>query len=359
MTIVADPGPATGTESRIFRRKGPKRPQILRGEGHFGWLFTAPALIGLLVFLVAPIVFTFWVSFTNWNGIVSPFQAETVGVDNYRELLFEEGIRRQDLAKALRNNLYYVLGVVPVQTLLSFVLAVIVNTKLLKGKGFFRTAYYFPSITSSIAVAMIFIFLFQTNGAINRILPFQDINWLNNANGLIHNFLGLVGISEAPGWLAETQIMDLSLWEWLAGPSVTMSAIMSLAIWTTTGTFMLIFIGGLQSISPSVEEAAMVDGAGPVQRFLRITVPLMRPTIFFVVTLGIIGTWQVFDQIFAISFGGPQKTTITPAFWIYFQLFQNNRGGSAAAISVILFVIIIMFTLVQRRLVGGTRDETS
>ena len=354
MALVADTKQASATARRLFLPpRRPRRPQILRGEGRFGWLFTAPALVGLLIFLVAPILFTFWVSFTNWNGIISPFRAETVGLDNYQQLLFDSGIRRQDLARALRNNLYYVLGVVPIQTFLAFVLAVIVNSKFLKGKGFFRTAYYFPSITSSIAVALIFMFIFRVNGALNAILPFHAINWLNNANGLIHNFLGVFGINEAPRWLAETTIMDLSLWEWFSGPSVTMAAIMSLAVWTTTGTFMLIFLGGLQSINPEVEEAAMVDGAGPIQRFFRITVPLMKPTIFFVVTLGIIGTWQVFDQIFVISFGGPQKTTITPAFWIYFQLFRNSQGGLAAAIAVILFAIIIAFALVQRKLVGA------
>jgi multiple sugar transport system permease protein len=249
--------------------------------------------------------------------------------------------------------------VVPTQTIIAFVLAVIVNSKFLKGKGFFRTAYYFPSITSSIAVAIIFTFLFQINGAINRILPFQDINWLNNADGLIHILLGMLGVGGPPHLLAETRFMDLSLWAWISGPSVTMTAIMAMAIWTTTGTFMLIFLGGLQSINPSVDEAAMVDGAGPVQRFFYITMPLMKPTISFVLTLGVIGTWQVFDQIFAISFGGPQKTTLTPAFLIYFQLFVNSLGGIAAVISVILFVIIISFTLLQRRLVGSARAETT
>lgn len=338
------------------RRQTRDRATIVRGEGTFGWLFTAPALIGLIVFLVLPILFTVWVSFTSWNGIVSPFQAESVGFQNYRELLLEPGLRQSDFALALRNNLYFVLGVVPAQTMVAFVLAVIVNQKFLKGRGFFRTAYYFPSITSSIAVALIFTFLFQQRGAVNALLPIQGINWLNNANGVIHNTLGIVGINEAPGWMAGTELMGLSLWEWLAGPSVTLLAIMLLAIWTTIGTFMLIFLAGLQSIPPSVDEAASVDGATGIQRFVKITVPLMRPTIFFVVTLGVIGTWQVFDQIFAISFGGPQKTTITPAFWIYFQLFNNSRGGLAAAIAVILFLIIIVFALLQRRLIGTSKE---
>ena len=336
-----------------FRRRG-RRPRVLAGERTFGWLFTLPALAGLMVFLVAPILVTAWLSFRKWNGIVSPFESTPVGLDNYRELLTEPGVRRGDFAKALRNNLYYVLGVVPAQTTLAFVLAVIVNQRFLRGRGFFRTAYYFPSITSSIAVALMFTFLFQVNGLINKLLPGRAVNWLDNANGLIHLGLRAVGVREAPAWLAEPEVMGLSLWEWLSGPSVTMFAIMTLAVWTTTGTMMLIFLAGLQSINPSVEEAALVDGASAVQRFWRITVPLMKPIIFFVVTLGVIGTWQVFDQIFTISFGGPQKTTLTPAFLIYTQLFENSQGGIAAAIAVMVLAIIVAFTLVQRRL---TREE--
>ncbi len=249
-----------------------------------------------------------------------------MGAENYRELLFEDGVRREDFAKSLRNTLYYVLGVVPTQTFIAFVLAVIVNQKFLKGRGFFRTSYYFPSITSSIAVSMIFIFLFQVNGVVNAILPFENIVWLDNANGLIHLVLGSFGVENAPAWMENVRFMDLTLWEWISGPSVTMTSIMILNIWTTIGTLMLIFLAGLQSISPSLEEAAAVDGATGMQRFRRITVPLMRPVIFFVVTLGLIGTWQVFDQIFVISAGGPQKTTLTPAYLMYDSLFREFAG---------------------------------
>lgn len=329
---------------------------VSKGEGLLGWLFAAPALLGLMVFVAIPIGVTAWVSLRDWNGIISPFDSTYTGFQNYRELLTESGIRQTDFAKAIRNNFYYVVGVVPIQTALSFVVAVIVNQKFLKGKSFFRTAYYFPSITSSIAVTLIFIFLFQVNGAINIVLPFDNINWLNNANGLIHNILGVFGVDSAPGWAKEAEFMGLSVWEWFSGPSVAMFAIMLLVTWTTTGTMMLIFLGGLQSISPSIEEASLVDGAGPVYRFFHITIPLMKPTLYFVITLGLIGTWQVFDQIFATNFGGPQKTTITPAFWIFFQTFRNSNGGLAAAIAVILFVVIMFFAILQRRVIKSTGD---
>jgi len=332
------------------------RARLDSKEPYLGWLFSAPAVLGLVVFLVIPIIAAVWVSFRNWNGLTSIFASEPVGLANYKELLIEDGVRRTDFAISLRNNFYYVLGVVPAQTILAFVIAVVLNQKFLKGKGFFRTAYYFPSITSSIAVTLIFVFLFQTNGAINQVLPIQDIDWLDNPRGLIHNFLGVFGVENGPAFLTDHEFMGLELWDWLAGPSVAMVAFMMLVTWTTAGTLMLIFLAGLQNISPSVEEAAIVDGAGPVQRFFRITIPLMRPTIFFVVTLGLIGTWQVFDQIYAGSGGDPRKTTLTPAYLIYVQAFTNSKAGLAGAIAVILFAIIMFFTVVNRRVIRDTGD---
>lgn len=314
-----------------------------------GWAFVIPAVVSIGTFTLVPILMALFVSFRDWNGISPPFQSNFVGMENYQNLLLEPGVARLDFAISLRNNFYYVLGVVPFQTTLAFAIAVIVNQKFLKGKGFFRSAYYFPSITSSIAVALIFKFLFANNGAVNALLQ-SDITWLQDASGVIHNILGLVGIDSAPQWALDAKIMGLPLWEWMAGPSVTLFAIMILATWTTTGTLMLIFLAGLQGIPNEVEEASMVDGATPLQRFFRVTLPMMRPTLFFVVTIGVIGTWQVFDQIFAISSGGPQKTTLTPAYLVYREAFRNFGAGRAAAISFILFLIIAFFTVIQRKL---------
>ena len=361
-TAITDTNaPAPGTDEtpepggrfrRRFRRKRQPedgRAQIFANEGIWGWVFVTPALIGFAVFLVIPIVMTVFVSFRDWTGITGPLESEYVGLENYRELLLEDGTRRTDFAIAIRNNLYYVLGVVPTQTFIALLLAVIVNQKALKGKSFFRTAYYFPSITSSIAVSLIFLFLFQTDGAVNALLPIQDINWLANSNGLIHNLLGVFGVDRPPGWM-QTEVFSLEIWEWISGPSIALLSIMILATWTTIGTFMLIFLAALQNIPQSVEEAAQLDGATWWQRFRWVIVPMVKPTIVFVVTLGLIGTWQVFDQIFAISFGGPEKTTLTPAFLTYFQTFQNGEASLGAAISVVLFFIIMAMTLLQRRL---------
>lgn len=343
---------------RRGRGGGRGRPpaRLHENESSVGWLFSAPALIGLVVFLVVPIGMAAWVSLTDWNGLAPLREAGLVGLANYKELLLDEGVRQTDFGIAIRNNLYYVLGVVPAQTILSFVLAVILNQRFLRGKGFFRTAYYFPSITSSIAITLIFVFLFQVNGAINRVLPFQDINWLGNARGVIHNFLGVLGVEEGPAFLTEPEFLGVSFWDWLAGPSVALTALMILVTWTSTGTFMLIFLAGLQNIPPAIEEAAIVDGAGSVQRFFRITIPLMRPTFFFVTTLGLIGTWQVFDQVYAGTAGGPRKTTVTPAYLIYTQAFNNSQAGLAGAIAVVLFAIIMTFTFLNRKAIKDRGD---
>lgn len=321
-------------------------------QGLAGWLFVLPALAGLGVFLFAPILLALWVSFRDWSALAPLSTSTPVGADNYTDLLVHAGIVQTDFARSLRNNLYYVLGVVPAQTALAFFLAVVLNSRLLRGKAFFRTSFYFPSVTSSIAVAFIFVFLFSPSGVVNVILSallpgVVETVWLNEAQGLIHLVLGWVGVDAPPGPLTG-QVMGLSLWDWLSGPSVALTTVMILAVWTTTGTFMLMFLAGLQNIPEDVEEAALIDGASARQRFFKVTLPMMRPTLFLVLTLGLIGTWQVFDQIYAMTSGGPQKTTLTPSYLIYREGFENSQMGRAAAIAFILFVLILVFTGLQR-----------
>ena len=336
----------------------PRRGRSLhRRDATTGWLFAAPAFLGLVVFLALPIGLTLWVSFRDWNGIGSPFDSEYNGLDNYRELLVEDGLRRNDFAKSVRNTFYYVVIVVPIQTMLAMFLAFLVNQRFLRGRGAFRTMLYFPSVTSSIAITLIWLVLFTPSGIVNKILPFDRIDWFDEPNGLIHNALGVVGIDEAPSW-AETEIWGLEIWDWVSGPSVTLFAVMLLTIWTTSGTMMLIFLGGLQNISADIEEAAAIDGATWFKRFRLVVVPMLRPQIYLAVTLGIIGCWQVFDQVYASSQGGPQKTSLTPAFLIYQQAFTNSKAGLAATTAVVLFVIILIFTWVQRR-ITGTSERVS
>ena len=214
----------------------------------------------------------------------------------------------------------------------------------------------FPSVTAAIAITLIWLVLFRKSGLVNRILPIDDINWFNEPNGIIHNLFGVFGVDEEPSWLSG-EFFELSWWQWLSGPSVAMFAVMTMTIWTTSGTMMLIFLGGLQNVSQEVEEAAAIDGATWFKRFRYVIVPMLRPQLYLVVTLGVIGTWQVFDQVYAANLGGPQKTTLTPALLVYLQAFQNSKAGLAAATAVLLFLIILVFTWLQRR-VTGTSEAT-
>ena len=325
---------------------------IRSGEARYGWLFTAPAILIIGVFLVLPIGLALYVSFSDWNGLGSPLgNSDVVGAENYRAVLTEDGLAQRDFGTSLRNNMYYVVLVVPLQTALALFLAVQVNRRVLRGRGFFRTAFYFPSVTSSIAITTIFIFLFTASGAVNSVLRWLGVNgpnWFADPGGIIHNLLRGIGITEAPAALAGAGPLGLTWWSWLSGPSVAMCVIIVLAVFTTSGTFMLLFLAALQNVGQEIDEAALMDGAGPFRKFFSITLPMLKPTLFTVLTLGLIGSWQVFDQIYLTGGGDPAKTLLTPAFLAYQTSFRSLNWGEGAAISFILFAIIVFFTLVQR-----------
>jgi multiple sugar transport system permease protein len=323
-----------------------------------GWLFVAPVVAVLGLFLVVPILMALWVSFTDWNGQGSPFQSGVpmAGLHNYTSLFTEDSLARHDFMTSIRNNIYYVTAVVPLQTGLALGLALVVNDRLLKGKGFFRTAFYFPSVTSSVAISVVFLFMFANTGAINEILGVLGINgpqWFADPRGVLHLLLDAVGLVDdnaPPAALTGPGFLGLSWWDWTSGPSVAMCAIIALVVWTTSGTFMLMFLAALQNIPAQLDEAGLIDGANRWQRFRFITLPQLRPTMFLVLTLGLIGTWQVFDQIYVMSQGNPAKTTLTPAYLSYRTAFRDFDYGTGAAISFVLFLIIVLLTLLQRRI---------
>src|SRR5205823_11102140 len=183
---------------------------------------------------------------------------------------------------ALRNNLYYVVLVVPIQTAVSLFLAVLVNRRV-KLVGFFRTAFYFPSVTSSVAITVLFLFLFSPSGVINKLLSFLGAtgpSWLFDPRGLFHVILDQFGVHQSPHSLANGFFLGVSYWDWLAGPSIAMCVFIVMAVFTTSGTFMLLFLAALQNIDESVNEAAALDGASEWKKFRHITVPMIRPTIF-------------------------------------------------------------------------------
>jgi multiple sugar transport system permease protein len=355
----------TSTRRRHDNSEGERPPprKRIRGGGIRGnerWtglLFVAPGVGILLVFLVVPIILAFYVSLTRWDGLSSPFgsSAKWVGFQNYRDLLTVDSLTRQNFATSVRNNFYFVVIVVPAQTSLALFLAVLLNNRFLKGRGLFRTAFYFPSVTSSIAITLVFLFLFQGGGAVNRLLSFVGIdgpNWLADSRGVFHRILSGFGVNAPPGW-AKHQFLNLTWWDWLSGPSVAMCVIIILATWTTSGTFMLMFLAALQNISEEVEEASEIDGATTWQRFRLVTLPMLRPTLLLVLTLGLISTWQIFDQIYLT---GNNPATITPAFLSYNISFQNSAFGTGAAIAFLLFALITVLSTVQRRFIGTGED---
>ncbi|MET0860440.1 MAG: sugar ABC transporter permease [Microbacterium sp.] len=323
------------------------------GEAVAGWVFTLPVIVILGVFLLIPVFMALWVSFSDWSGRGSPFSSDVgfVGLENYAAITTDGGLPTRDFGTSLRNNAWYVLLVVPLQTALALFLAVLVNRAILRGRGVFRTAFYFPSVTSTVAITVLWLFLFSASGAVNEILSWIGINgpnWWADPSGVLHNLLAAVGITNGPAFLTDGDFLGLSWWDWLAGPSVAMSALILMSVFTTSGTFMLLFIAGLQNIGADTQEAAVMDGANGWQRFWRVTLPQLRPTLFTVLTLGLIGCWQVFDQIYTGTQGGPGKTTVTPAYLSYSAAFLGQDWGQGAAIAFILFAIIVVLTIFQR-----------
>ncbi len=288
-----------------------------RSDTVSGYTFLLPAIIILAVFVFWPVISAFYLSFHDWSAL-NPDKIKFVGFSNYVSLLHDS-----EFGISLYNTLVYTLCVVPAQTFTALVLAAILNQKLI-GRDFFRTAFFFPSISSSVVITMIFI-------------------WIFNASGLFNAALSWIGINGP---------------DWLGNPRYALKAIMILNIWTTTGTLMIIFLAALQNIPSYLYESAQIDGAGPVRIFFQITIPMMRPVIFFVVVLGIIGCFQMFDQAFVASGGGggPVHSTLTAVFFIYLSGFKHFEMGYACAAAFILFIVIFTVTLIQKYLM---RYETS
>jgi multiple sugar transport system permease protein len=298
-----------------------------------GYLFIAPTLVVLGAFHLWPIVQTFGMSLYAWDLLTQ--ERRFIGLANYRSLL-DSG----EFWFALRNTVYYVLGVVPAQTVAALALALAANQQI-RGRTFFRAAFYFPSVSSSIVVALLFLWMLQGGGLVDWLLTLLGLSpprpaWLSNPNGLFELLVAPLG------W---------RLPEWAVGPSVALMSIMALNVWTTTGTMMVIFLAGLQDIPRELREAAAVDGASRAQIFRRITLPLLRPVTLFVAIIGLIGAFQVFDQIWVMTKGQNQTTTLV--WLIYGESFGGGfRAGYAAALATVLFGIIFAITMLQRRLFG-------
>ncbi|WP_250125920.1 sugar ABC transporter permease [Chroococcidiopsis sp. CCMEE 29] len=274
-----------------------------------GYIFMAPTIIILGVFLMLPILIAVVLAFHKIQ-LLGEFGYRFNQLNNFIRMISDERVWI-----ALRNTAEYVAIVVPTQTILALILAVILNAKI-KGKNWFRIIFFMPTVTSSAVLTLVFM-------------------WIYNSNGLLNNFLAFLG---------------LPTYNWIGDPAVALKAIMLMNIWATAPLFMVIYLAALQDIPESLYEAATIDGATWWEKFIFITLPFLKPVTFFVLVMGIIGTFQLFDQsyIFSRGTGGPDNSTLTVVLLVYQYAFRNVDMGYAAALALLLAVAIMVVTLIQR-----------
>lgn len=302
--------PAGAKSGKRRRGMGRKLRETLTAYG-----FLTPYLLILATFTLVATGYAFYLSFFYVDfGFTEPV---FYGTKNY-QLIWYDLTHNGDFLISLKNILFYTVGVVIFQTILALALALLLNQKV-RGRGIFRTAFYLPALTSSVAISLIFI-------------------WLYNSEGVINFLLSIVHI---PGRA------------WLSDPTTALPSVMVLNIWTTAPTFMLLYLAALQDIPEHLYEAARVDGATSWDITRKITIPLLRPTTFLVTALGTIGSFQMFDQSYLMggASGGPLKSLLTPVLEIYNTAFRDSLMGRACAEAVVLFVVIMIFTLLQRRFI--------
>lgn len=282
-----------------------KLKTLLHRNGPWAFILLLPSILGFFIFVLFPVVASFLLSFTSWD-LLTPIK--WVGFENYLNLFKDE-----TFIKVLWNTLYFTAVTVPIGIIISLFLAVALNQKIRFIK-FYRAAYFLPVISSMVAVAVIW-------------------QWIYNPEyGLLNFILGLFGI-DGPSWLSDAK--------W------AMPAVMITSIWKGLGFNMLIFLAGIQGISESYYEAADIDGATWFKKFIHITVPLLRPTTFFVTVMAIIGSFQVFDAVFLLTQGGPARSTSVLVHYLYQNGFEYFQMGYASAMAYILFFLVLAFTLIQ------------
>jgi len=276
----------------------------MSGDGRWALLFLAPTLIGLILLSAGPIIATLGISLTKWDLLTPP---QFTGLDNYTQLLSDDRFM-----KALRNTFFYTVVSVPLGLVIALGLSMALNTKV-RGIAFIRTAYFLPVVTSTIAIALVW-------------------QWIYAApSGLLNEILGVFGIP--------TQ-------KWLSDPTLAMPSIIAMSIWQGLGVSVIIFLAGLQGIPSDLLDAASVDGAGAWSRFRHVTLPLLTPSIFFTGVLSLISAFQVFDQVFVLAKPRPTEFTITIVYFIYENGFKFFKMGYASAASWILFLIVALFTAI-------------
>jgi multiple sugar transport system permease protein len=280
-----------------------------------GYGFLLPDLIGLTLFVVAPIVGAFWISLHRWSGIGAQ---RWVGLDNYHTLIHDKAF-----VQSLKVTAIYTFSFVPLLFVISLALALLVNQGL-KLTGFLRSAFFAPFMVSLVVASVVWSFMLQ------------------DPAGVVNVIIGWFGFGPQ---------------EWLGSTKLALISVIIVTLWQSVGYSMIIFLAGLQDIPGVYYEAARVDGAGPWRRFVSITLPLLRPTSTFVLVISFIGAFQLFDPIFVMTQGGPANATTTTVYYIYQQAFQFLQLGYASALSVVLFLIILVFSLLQLRVFRDDAPE--
>ncbi|MHB1294166.1 MAG: carbohydrate ABC transporter permease [Anaerolineae bacterium] len=298
----------TAAGVRVRRSSAGWWQRLTWSESFWAFWFILPSMIGLALVIIS-VVYGFGISFTNWD-ILSPPRWRALG--NYQELLFDDKL----FWKTMANTAYYAIGVVPLGTMLALLAAVIMNQGL-KGQTIFRSVYFLPTVSSGIAIALLWQWLYNTN--------FGLINWMLMS-------IGLPKIS------------------WLGDRRVAMIAVIIMSIWRGLGYNMVLFLAGLQGIEKDYFEAATIDGASRWQSFRHITFPLISPTTFFIVVLSIIGSFQVFEATYIMTGGGPFYSTYTIVLYIFEKGFRFFQMGYASALAYLLFLVIMLLTVFQLRM---------
>lgn len=294
---------STDPQAALIARRAARMRKVR--EWGIAYLFLAPTVAGLAILHLIPVIRSAYFSFTDFNGVTPP---DWIGFDNYNALAANPLFWR-----VLRNTIYYTVGFVPLTMLLALALALLVN-QAIRGVTFFRALYFMPVVTSVVAISLVWAWLYQPQF------------------GLINYGLGLIGIP-GPGWLSSM--------EW------SIPALFIMGAWRSAGFNFVIFLAGLKGIPQDYYEAAKVDGAGWWRRFLYITLPMLSPTMFFVLVVTIIGSFQVFEQTYVLTQGGPAYSTLTLSYWIYQNAFEWFNMGKASALAYTLFLIVMVVTAVQ------------
>ncbi|MBO0995852.1 carbohydrate ABC transporter permease [Bacillus sp. SD088] len=292
-----------------MKRSKKTKSKMVRRNRLVAYTFLLPNIIGFLLFILIPVIASFMMSFTSWNGFGN---IEFIGLDNYKNLLQDTNFK-----VSFVNSILFTLISVPVTIFLSILIAVALN-KGIRFVKVFRTAVFLPYVTATIAVAAVWQLIF------------------NPSMGPINSFLITIGIDPPPGWLSS--------------PSWALVSVSIVYIWHSVGYYMVLFLAGLQGIPNHLYEAAELDGAGAISKLFHVTIPMLAPVLFFTSIIGVINSFKVFDLIYVLTGGGPGRSTHVLVYDIYNTAFKQFEYGYASSMAYVLFLLIILISFVQSKI---------